>query len=171
MKIPLSELSVSAILDLQLASDCTNMPTQEEIQLWLDTLLSYQQLTDKEMTVRIVDDAEIQQLNQQYRGKDTVTNVLSFPFEMPELVLPEGIEMDESISNFLGDIVISAQVVKQESKQQNKLLKHHWAHMLIHGTLHLLGYDHIEEQEAEEMESIEIAILQKLAIDDPYHNH
>ncbi|MFT6343782.1 MAG: putative rRNA maturation factor [Paraglaciecola sp.] len=171
MKIPLSELSVSAILDLQLASDCTDMPTQEEIQLWLDTLLSYQQLTDKEMTVRIVDDAEIQQLNQQYRGKDTVTNVLSFPFEMPELVLPEGIEMDESISNFLGDIVISAQVVKQESKQQNKLLKHHWAHMLIHGTLHLLGYDHIEEQEAEEMESIEIAILQKLAIDDPYHNH
>ncbi len=171
MKIPLSELSVSAILDLQLASDCTDMPTQEEIQLWLDTLLSYQQLTDKEMTVRIVDDAEIQQLNQQYRGKDTVTNVLSFPFEMPELVLPEGIEMDESISNFLGDIVISAQVVKQESKQQNKLLKHHWAHMLIHGTLHLLGYDHIEEQEAEEMESIEIAILQKLAIDDPYQNH
>jgi probable rRNA maturation factor len=171
MKIPLSELSVSAILDLQLASDCTEMPTQEDIQLWLDTLLSYQQLTDKEMTVRIVDDAEIQQLNQQYRGKDTVTNVLSFPFEMPELVLPEGIEMDESISNFLGDIVISAQVVKQESKQQNKLLKHHWAHMLIHGTLHLLGYDHIEEQEAEEMESIEIAILQKLAIDDPYHNH
>ena len=171
MKIPLSELSVSAILDLQLASDCTDMPTQEEIQLWLDTLLSYQQLTDKEMTVRNVDDAEIQQLNQQYRGKDTVTNVLSFPFEMPELVLPEGIEMDESISNFLGDIVISAQVVKQESKQQNKLLKHHWAHMLIHGTLHLLGYDHIEEQEAEEMESIEIAILQKLAIDDPYHNH
>ncbi|WP_293756083.1 rRNA maturation RNase YbeY [uncultured Paraglaciecola sp.] len=162
---------MSAILDLQLASDCTDMPTQEEIQLWLDTLLSYQQLTDKEMTVRIVDDAEIQQLNQQYRGKDTVTNVLSFPFEMPELVLPEGIEMDESISNFLGDIVISAQVVKQESKQQNKLLKHHWAHMLIHGTLHLLGYDHIEEQEAEEMESIEIAILQKLAIDDPYHNH
>jgi probable rRNA maturation factor len=171
MKIPLSELSVSAILDLQLASDCTDMPTQEDIQLWLDTLLSYQQLTDKEMTVRIVDDAEIKQLNQQYRGKDTVTNVLSFPFEMPELVLPEGIEMDESISNFLGDIVISAQVVKQESKQQNKLLKHHWAHMLIHGTLHLLGYDHIEEQEAEEMESIEIAILQKLAIDDPYHNH
>ncbi len=171
MKIPLSELSVSAILDLQLASDCTDMPTQEDIQLWLDTLLSYQQLTDKEMTVRIVDDAEIQQLNQQYRGKDTVTNVLSFPFEIPDLAVPEGIEIDESIFNFLGDIVISAQVVKQESKQQNKLLKHHWAHMLIHGTLHLLGYDHIEEQEAEEMESIEIAILQKLAIDDPYHNH
>jgi probable rRNA maturation factor len=171
MKIPLSEKPVNAILDLQLASDCSDIPAQEDFQLWLDTLLCYQQLENKEITVRIVDDAEIHQLNQQYRGKDTVTNVLSFPFEMPELVLPEGIEMDESISNFLGDIVISAQVVKQESKQQNKLLKHHWAHMLIHGTLHLLGYDHIEEQEAEEMESIEIAILQKLAIDDPYHNH
>ena len=171
MKIPLSDLFVSAILDLQLASDCSDIPSQQDIQLWLDTLLSCQQLDNKEMTVRIVDDAEIQQLNQQYRGKDTATNVLSFPFEMPELVLPEGIEMDESISNFLGDIVISAQVVKQESKQQNKLLKHHWAHILIHGTLHLLGYDHIEEQEAEEMESIEITILQKLAIDDPYHNH
>jgi probable rRNA maturation factor len=171
MRILLSEKSVSIILDLQLASDCSDIPKREDMQLWLETLLSYQQLADKEITVRVVDDAEIQQLNQLYRGKDTATNVLSFPFEMPELALPEGIEMDESISNFLGDIVISAPVVKQESTQQNKLLKHHWAHMLIHGTLHLLGYDHIEEQEAEEMENIETAILQILAIDDPYHNH
>jgi probable rRNA maturation factor len=171
MRILQSEKLVSVILDLQLASDCADIPKQADIKLWLDTLLSYQQLTDKEITVRIVDNAEIQQLNQQYRGKDAATNVLSFPFEMPEMALPEGFEMDEAISNFLGDIVISAPVVKQESKQQNKRLKHHWAHMLIHGTLHLLGYDHIEEQEAEEMESIEIAILQKLAIDDPYHNH
>ena len=171
MRTLLSERTVSVILDLQLASDCSDIPTQEDIQLWLDTLSSYQQLIDKEITVRIVDDAEIRQLNQQYRGKNTATNVLSFPFEMPELDLPEGIEMDESISNFLGDIVVSAPVVKQESKQQNKLLKHHWAHMLIHGTLHLLGYDHIDEQEAEEMENIEISILQKLAIDDPYYNH
>jgi probable rRNA maturation factor len=171
MRVLLSEKPVSVILDLQLASDCADIPKQDDIQLWLDTLLSQQQLADKEITVRIVDDEEIQQLNQQYRGKDAATNVLSFPFEIPDLAVPEGIEIDESIFNFLGDIVISAQVVKQESKQQNKLLKHHWAHMLIHGTLHLLGYDHIEEQEAEEMEGIEIAILQKLAIDDPYHNH
>jgi probable rRNA maturation factor len=162
---------VSTILDLQLVSTCTDVPSQVDIQLWLDTMLSYQQLAEKEITVRIVDDAEIQQLNQQYRGKDNTTNVLSFPFEMPELVLPGGAHIDESMSNFLGDIVICAQVVKLESEQQNKLLGHHWAHMLIHGTLHLLGYDHIEDQEAEEMEGIEIAILQKLAIDDPYQNH
>jgi probable rRNA maturation factor len=171
MKHPLSEQSVSALLDLQLASDCADIPKQADIQLWLDTLLSHQNITEKEMTVRIVDEAEIQQLNQQYRGKDKTTNVLSFPFEMPELILPDSVDMDESMSDFLGDIVICAQVVSQESKEQNKLLSDHWAHMLIHGTLHLLGYDHIEEQDAEEMESIEIAILQKLAIDDPYQNH
>jgi len=171
MKIPLNEKPVSAILDLQLVSDCPDIPTQQDIQLWLDTLLSYQQLDNKEITVRIVDDAEIHQLNQQYRDKDKATNVLSFPFEMPELVLPDGVHLDESMSNFLGDIVICAQVVKQESKQQNKMIGHHWAHMLIHGTLHLLGYDHIKERDAQEMEGIEIAILQKLAIDDPYQNH
>ena len=162
---------MNAILDLQLASDCTDTPKQQDIQLWLDTLLSYQQLDKKEITVRIVDEEEIQQLNQQYRGKDKPTNVLSFPFEIPELTLPDGIQIDESMSNFLGDIVICAQVVTQESMQQNKLLSHHWAHMLIHGTLHLLGYDHIDDQEAQEMEGIEIAILKKLAIDDPYQDH
>ncbi|WP_339724988.1 rRNA maturation RNase YbeY [uncultured Paraglaciecola sp.] len=162
---------MSATLDLQLASDCSDIPKLEDIQLWIDTLFLHQQIADKEMTVRIVDDAEIQQLNQQYRGKNKPTNVLSFPFEMPELSLPIDVQMDESLSQFLGDIVICAPVVKRESQQQNKILNHHWAHMLIHGTLHLLGYDHIEEQEAQEMESIEIAILQKLAIDDPYQNH
>lgn len=162
---------MSAILDLQLATNSTNVPKQADIQLWMDTLLSHQQIADKEITVRIVDLEEIQQLNLQYRDKDKATNVLSFPFEMPELSLPDGEQLDESMSNFLGDIVICAQVVTQESEQQNKLLNHHWAHMLIHGTLHLLGFDHIDQQEAEEMESIEIAILKKLAIDDPYQNH
>jgi probable rRNA maturation factor len=168
---PLSEQTMSAILDLQLASDSADIPKQEDIQKWLDSVLSYQQLSEKEVTVRIVDDAEIQQLNLQYRGKDKTTNVLSFPFEMPEFALPAGAHIDESMSDFLGDIVICAPVVKQESIQQNKRLSHHWAHILIHGTLHLIGYDHIEEQEAEEMEGIEIVILQKLAIDDPYQNH
>jgi probable rRNA maturation factor len=162
---------VSAILDLQLVSDCADIPKKQDMQLWLDTLLSHQLLNEKEITVRIVDVAEIQQLNQQYRGKDKSTNVLSFPFEMPELVMPDGVHMDESLCDFLGDIVICTQIVKLESQQQNKPLDHHWAHMLIHGTLHLLGYDHIEEQDAEEMEGIEIAVLQKLSIDDPYQNH
>ena len=171
MKVQLSDYPMSAILDFQLATTNTDVPQQEDIQLWLDSLFSHQQIADKEITVRIVDQEEIQQLNLQYRGKDKATNVLSFPFEMPELALPDGMQLDDSMSNFLGDIVICAQVVTQESEQQNKPLNHHWAHMLIHGTLHLLGYDHIEEQEAEEMEGIEIAILHKLAIDDPYQNH
>lgn len=162
---------MSVMLDLQLASDCDGIPTQGEITLWLDTLLSCQQIADKEITVRIVDDAEIKQLNQQYRGKDKSTNVLSFPFEMPEIGMPDDIQIDESICNFLGDVVICAQVVKLESEQQNKVLSHHWAHMLIHGTLHLLGYDHMDDQEAQEMEGTEIHVLQKLAIDDPYQNH
>jgi probable rRNA maturation factor len=162
---------MSAILDLQLATLSTDVPRQEDIQLWLDSLLVHQQIANQEITVRIVDVEEIQQLNLQYRGKDKATNVLSFPFEIPELTLPAGEQLDDSMSDFLGDIVICAQVVTQESEQQNKQLNHHWAHMLIHGTLHLLGYDHIDEHEAEEMEGIEIAILQKLAIDDPYQNH
>jgi probable rRNA maturation factor len=170
-KIPLSENPVSAILDLQLASDSADIPRKQNMQLWLDTLLFHQQLNKKEITVRIVDEAEIKQLNQQYRGKDNSTNVLSFPFEMPELAMSEGVHMDESICDFLGDIVICKQVVKLESQQQIKSMDHHWAHMLIHGTLHLLGYDHIEERDAEEMEGIEIAILQKLGIDDPYQNN
>lgn len=171
MKTPPSESLVSALLDLQLACDNAGIPKVEDIQLWLDTLFLHQQITDMEMTIRIVDSEEIQQLNQQYRGKNKTTNVLSFPFEMPELSLPTNFDADESLSNFLGDIVICAQVIDQESEQQNKILKHHWAHMIVHGSLHLLGYDHVEEQEAQEMESIEIAILQKLAIDDPYQNH
>jgi len=171
MKTPLSEQFVNTILDLQLASDCTDIPKQQDIQAWLDTLFSHQQIHDKEITVRVVDETEIQQLNLQYRGKDKPTNVLSFPFEMPDITFIDDEQIDGSISQFLGDIVICAQVVIQESKQQNKQQAHHWAHMIIHGTLHLLGFDHIDEQEAQEMEGIEIAILQKLAIDDPYQNH
>lgn len=162
---------MSAILDLQIASECSDIPKPKDIQFWLDTVFSHQQLVDREITVRIVDTDEIQQLNQEYRGKNKATNVLSFPFEMPELSLPTDFQIDASLANFLGDIVICAQVIRRESQQQNKILNHHWAHMIVHGSLHLLGYDHIEEQEAQQMESIEIAILQKLAIDDPYQNH
>ena len=80
-------------------------------------------------------------------------------------------DMEQMMPNFLGDIVICAPVVKQEATEQNKLIQDHWAHMLVHGTLHLIGYDHIEEQDANEMEGIEISVLKKLAIDDPYQNH
>ena len=95
--------------------------------------------------MRIVEEAESQELNGQYRGKDSPTNVLSFPFE-----LPPGVPAEE-MNFLLGDLVICAAVVASEAAQQNKDLYHHWAHMLIHGALHLLGFDHIESVEAEQM--------------------
>ncbi|MBN7820171.1 rRNA maturation RNase YbeY [Bowmanella yangjiangensis] len=149
---------MSAILDLQIASSAPQLPTEQDIQSWLDAVLQEVQLAEGEITVRIVDEDESRELNHQYRGKDYATNVLSFPFEAPP-----GIEL-----SLLGDLVICAQVVAREAAEQHKPLLHHWAHMCVHGTLHLLGFDHIDDIDAEEMENLEIRILAKLAIDDPY---
>ncbi|BDX06261.1 rRNA maturation RNase YbeY [Planctobacterium marinum] len=124
-------------------------------------LVKYPQNEPLELTVRIVEEQESQSLNDTYRGKDKPTNVLSFPFEQPPgLNLP-----------LLGDLVVCQSVVAQEAKQQKKDISAHWAHMLVHGTLHLLGYDHINDQEAEEMERLEVHILNSLGIDDPYQDH
>lgn len=176
MSLSQSDFTMSALLDLQLASEYPSIPTLNEFQLWLDTVLSHVNEQNKEITVRVVDEDEIRELNHQYRGKDKTTNVLSFPFEMPELFLPEGLTPEqpldnELVPNLLGDLIICAQVVANEAEQQSKQNLHHWAHMIVHGTLHLLGYDHIQDDEAEIMESLEIAILRKLAIDDPYQDH
>ncbi|MFT5542720.1 MAG: putative rRNA maturation factor [Arenicella sp.] len=114
-----------------------------------------------EVTLRFVDASESQQLNLDYRQKDKPTNVLSFEFEAPE-----HIEMA-----FLGDLVICASVVEQEATEQNKSPIDHWAHLCVHGLLHLLAYDHIHEEDAIEMESLETVILAKLNIDDPYQDH
>ncbi|KZZ19879.1 rRNA maturation RNase YbeY, partial [Oleiphilus sp. HI0080] len=111
-----------------------------------------------ELTIRVVDTPEIQELNANYRDKDKPTNVLSFPFEAPE-----HIELD-----LLGDLIICAQVVNAEAKEQNKDEKSHWAHMTVHGVLHLLGYDHIDDIEADEMEGLEIKILHELGYANPY---
>lgn len=113
---------------------------------------------ESELLLRFVDKQEIQQLNRDYRHKDKTTNVLSFPSDLP-------IEIDESI---LGDVVICIDVVIEEAQVQNKKFEDHLMHMAIHGTLHLLGFDHIKEEEAIEMESLEIKILEKLKIDNPY---
>jgi len=152
---------VSAILDLQIACQATDIPSEKEIQICLDCVLQDRQLGEQEITVRIVDIAESQQLNHQYRAKNNATNVLSFPFEAPP----------EITLNLLGDLVICAEIVKLEAKQQNKPESAHWAHMVVHGTLHLLGFDHINDDDAEHMEELEISILNKLSIDDPYQNH
>lgn len=150
-------------MDYQNVSSLSTVPSEQQCQQWLEQFLPEFQ-ADAELTVRIVDEDESQQLNHDYRGKDKPTNVLSFPFEVPEH-LPEEIEFP-----LLGDLVICAQVVETEAKEQNKSLNAHWAHMLLHGSLHLLGYDHIEDNEADEMENLEIKILQKMGFPNPYND-
>lgn len=150
-------------LDYQNATSSDNIPSEAQCQQWLDQFLPDFQAV-AELTVRIVDEAESQELNNEYRGKNKPTNVLSFPFEVPEH-LPEDIDFP-----LLGDLIICAQVVEREAKEQDKTLDAHWAHMLLHGSLHLLGYDHIEDAEAEEMENLETKLLQKMGFPNPYND-
>lgn len=124
----------------------------------LQSVLDELNVSASELLVRFVDKPEIQQLNKTYRHQDKITNVLSFPSDLP-------IEIDEAI---LGDVVICIEVVMEEAKAQGKTFENHLMHMAIHGTLHLLGFDHIEELEAEKMEALEIKILEKMQISNPY---
>ncbi len=148
---------MNLMVDIQVATEAADLPSAEQIECWVGAAVHGHQ-EEAELTVRIVDEDEIQQLNAQYRGKDYATNVLSFPADLPpDIELP-----------LLGDIVICAGVVAREAAEQGKTASAHWAHMLIHGTLHLLGYDHIEEQEAEEMEALETELLVQLGFPPPY---
>jgi probable rRNA maturation factor len=110
-----------------------------------------------EITLRVVDEAESQRLNRDYRGIDRPTNVLSFSYDPPPGSDP-----------LIGDLVICAPVVAREAAEQGKPLEAHWAHMVVHGTLHLLGHDHQNDEEAREMESLEVKILAELGFPDPY---
>jgi len=150
-------------LDVQIACDTPLLPTEADFVRWVDSALTgagYKppQGLPTEITLRVVDHEESQTLNHTYRGKDKPTNVLSFPFDGPE-----GVPLA-----LLGDLVICAPVVAQESQEQNKAERDHWAHLVIHGTLHLLGFDHVDEDEATEMEALEVQILASLGIADPY---
>lgn len=146
------ELEVQRIVSLD------NIPSDDQLYRWVSIALEeYQQ--DAELVIRIVDVNEISTLNNQYRCKQGATNILSFPFELPDGV--NGIAL-------LGDLVVCAQVLEQEAKAQKKSLNAHWAHIIIHGVLHLLGYDHIDDKDALEMERKEILILQQLHIENPY---
>lgn len=154
---------MNLVIDLQLASENQEgLPSQAQFEKWVNQALTLQAQTadypETEITIRIVDEAESHELNLTYRGKDKPTNVLSFPFEVPE-----GIELP-----LLGDLIICRQVVEREAVEQQKPLDAHWAHLAIHGTLHLLGYDHLTDEEAEEMESLETEIMQSLGFEDPY---
>ncbi|MDH5393513.1 MAG: rRNA maturation RNase YbeY [Gammaproteobacteria bacterium] len=120
--------------------------------------------SQSQVTLRVVDAEESRELNNAYRGKDKATNVLSFAMDMPD-------EFQHVLDLImLGDLVVCATVVSAEAQQQDKTLQAHWAHMLVHGMLHLQGYDHITEADADEMENLEIKILSQLGFDDPYQS-
>jgi probable rRNA maturation factor len=144
-------------IELQVVSETPDQPQQQQIQRWVDAALQHYQ-DDSEIVVRIVDEDESAHLNRQYRHKDGPTNILSFPADLP----------DELDLDLLGDLVICAPVVIKEALIQQKTSEDHWAHIIVHGVLHLLGYDHIDDQDAEIMEQMEIRILQQLNISNPY---
>jgi probable rRNA maturation factor len=138
------------LLTVQYASDIPDLPTQAEFRKWARSALNL----DAEITLRLMDETEGRTLNRDYRGKDYATNVLTFPLaEEPHL---------------MGDIVLCVPVVLREAREQNKTSSAHFAHLTVHGVLHLRGYDHETEAEAELMETLETKIVTKLGYPDPY---
>ncbi|MHA6495238.1 rRNA maturation RNase YbeY [Pseudomonas borbori] len=148
-------------LDLQLASDAANLPSEAQFRTWCELALR-QRSADSELTIRLVDEDEGRELNRTYRQRDYATNVLSFPADVPDELLDIPL---------LGDLVICVPVVDREALEQGKTTQAHWAHMVIHGCLHLLGYDHIDDEDAEEMEALERDLLAELGHPDPYTDH
>ena len=135
------------------------LPTDEQLQRWAEAALeSRTTFEEPELTIRLVSEEESQTLNHEYRGKEKPTNVLSFPFDAPPEVPIE----------LLGDLIICIAVVEREADEQNKSTEAHWAHMVVHGCLHLVGHDHLEEAEAVKMETLEVEILKTLNIKNPY---
>ncbi len=147
------------ILDLEI-QNLTNLewiPSEDSLTEWSRAAIR-QEREHAELVIRLVDEAEIQDLNREYRGKDKPTNVLSFPSILPSVV----------DSNLLGDIIICAPVVLREAQDQGKSVDAHWAHMVVHGVLHLLGYDHQEENDGDSMERLEREIMAGLGFLNPY---
>jgi probable rRNA maturation factor len=145
-------------LDLQVATLAADLPSAAQFRAWCEIALR-QRAADSELTIRLVDEAEGLELNHTYRQRDYATNVLSFPADVPDGLLDIPL---------LGDLVICVPVVEREALEQEKTPEAHWAHLVIHGCLHLLGYDHIDDDEAEEMEALERTLLAELGHPDPY---
>ena len=137
-----------------------DIPDTDEIQSWADKALMRE--GEVVASLQIVGSEEMRELNHTWRGKDKPTNVLSFPMEIPSDI-PDVPEM-----NILGDIALCPDVINEEAERQHKTRQAHWAHMVVHGMLHLQGYDHIEDKQAEEMETLEINILNQLGFMNPY---
>jgi probable rRNA maturation factor len=151
---------MSAGVDVQLATEAADVPSPGQIRQWAVAALDDRSAA--ELTVRVVDENEGQALNRRYRDQDRSTNVLSFPCD-----LPVGLPADQ-LGDLLGDVVICAPVVGREAREQGKALDAHWAHLVVHGVLHLLGYDHGEPDQAARMETREKLILAGLGFPDPY---
>ncbi|MDH3693714.1 MAG: rRNA maturation RNase YbeY [Gammaproteobacteria bacterium] len=149
-------MSVDVVV--QNVSATSDVPSNENISRWAQTALNDIEQEKSELTVRVVDENEIRELNRTYRGKDQATNVLSFPFTDPP----------QTATNILGDVVVCASVIKREAQEQNKAQDAHWAHMIVHGVLHLCGYDHEQQTQAEQMERMETTVLAQLGFPAPY---
>ena len=149
-------------VDVQVASDAAGIPASEDIRDWVERAVqAVNPGRDADVSVRIVDEQEMQALNRSYRDQDKPTNVLAFPAGDAGFVPPGEVPL-------LGDIVVCAGVVAREADEQGKPPGHHWSHMLVHGTLHLLGHDHVTDSQAQAMEALERRILDSLGIADPY---
>jgi len=144
-------------IDVQFAKPDLHTPSIELLSTWAQAAVNLF-AQDGVMTIRVTDEDEIRQLNRDFRNIDKSTNVLSFPAELPA----------EIAEPLLGDIVICATIVEREALAQKKSSDAHWAHMVIHGTLHLLGQDHIEDEAAEKMETLEINLLSQFGYANPY---
>ena len=153
-------LTVEVSISEELGMTDEDVPEPSILQSW--AAASYLKKSPAVASILVASAKEIQQLNKQYRDKDKATNVLSFPMELP-MSLP-----DEPGMNLLGDIALCAAVIKKEAALQDKSEHAHWAHMVAHGMLHLQGYDHVKDDDAETMEKLEISILNQLGFDNPY---
>ena len=140
------------------AESADEPPSKDDFQQWVELALADDR--PAQLGIRIVDEDESRMLNRDYRGRDRPTNVLSFPMDIPE----------EFNMPLLGDLVICAPVVEREAREQHKSSREHWAHMVIHGMLHLQGYDHVSDEQADEMERLEIELLHQLGFANPYES-
>lgn len=150
-------------IDIQIACTVDSIPDEQAIQSWLNDVIGSAGGGSREISVRIVDEDEGRALNKQYRQQDKATNVLSFP-----AVGADESDLPPELSQTLGDIVICGPVVEREAAEQNKEVASHWAHLLVHGALHLLGFDHETDEDADAMEKLETSLLAARGIDDPY---
>lgn len=149
-------------VDVQVASEAAGIPAGDNMRNWVERAVhAADPCLDVDVSVRIVDEQEMRALNRDYRDQDKPTNVLAFPASDTGFVPP-------GETPLLGDIVVCAGIVAREADEQRKRPEHHWCHMLVHGTLHLLGHDHMTESQAEAMETLERRVLGSLGIADPY---